>query len=58
MYKFIYVFTKIAFDNLISKGYSAVKCDDENSIYVLENKSELSFDLGDEEYVFSNMLTF
>lgn len=58
MDKFIYVFTKEAFDKLSKIGYRILKADENNSIYVFENKRELSFDLPDDKFLYSNTLTF
>lgn len=56
--KFIYVFTKDAFDKLSESGYQLLKADKINSIYVFENKQNVKFALADKEYLFSDTLTF
>lgn len=58
MDKFIYVFTKEAFDKLITDGYTLLKADNENLIFVFENSGSLKFGLTDDEFVFSSTLTF
>lgn len=59
--KFIYVFTKEAFDKLSLLGYRALKIDDVNQIFVFENskdKGAINFDLCDFDFLLSNILTF
>lgn len=58
MGKFIYVFTKKAFEALMSAGYTLLKSDKKNCIFVFENRNDLNFDLLGSDYVISNTLTF
>lgn len=58
MDKFIYVFTKESFNKLSKIGFRILKADENNSIYVFENKQELSFELSNDKFLCSNTLTF
>ncbi len=59
--KFIYVFEQAAVDKLLAGGYTLLKSDDRNLIYVFENPGDitkLKFDLSDFEFAYSDTLTF
>lgn len=58
MYKFIYVFTKEMSDVLVTLGFSLVKSDEKNKIYIFENNPEKEFTFSKKDFVFSNTLTF
>lgn len=58
MCKFIYVFSKEAYNTLIKCGYEAVKTDCEKNIYVFENKDEINFSLSKSEFVLSDIMAF
>lgn len=57
MSKFIYVFCKDAADKLIANGYRLLKTDERNSLFVFENKPNLTFSL-DVSYILSDTITF
>lgn len=61
--RFIYVFDPKTRNKLIDEGYSLLKSDERNCIYVFENKASQSgtkFSLEDSElrFVLSNVLSF
>lgn len=58
MRKFIYVFSEEACSALVAEGYTLLKSDKKNNMFVFENKSELHFAIDDIEYLFSDTLTF
>lgn len=58
MEKFLYVFSKDNRDLLIAAGYTFLKSDDKNDLYVFVNQANLAFDLADMYFVRSNVLTF
>lgn len=58
MEKFLYVFSKDDRDLLIAAGYTLLKSDDKNDLYVFVNQANLAFDLADMYFVRSNILTF
>lgn len=58
MYKFIYVFTKETSDALIAQGFTPVKSDEKNKVYVFENSPGKKFTFSQKDFVFSNTLTF
>lgn len=58
MEKFLYVFSKDNRDLLIAAGYTLLKSDDKNDLYVFVNQANLIFDLADINFVRSNVLTF
>lgn len=58
MEKFLYVFSKDNRDLLIAAGYTLLKSDDKNDLYVFVNQANLIFDLADIYIVRSNVLTF
>lgn len=58
MEKFLYVFSKDNRDLLIAAGYTLLKSDDKNDLYVFVNQANLIFDLSDIYFVRSNVLTF
>lgn len=58
MEKFLYVFSKDNRDLLIAAGYTLLKSDDKNDLYVFVNQANLAFDLADMYFVRSNVLTF
>lgn len=57
MSKFIYVFCKDAADKLTANGYRLLKTDERNSLFVFENKQDLTFSL-DVSYILSDTITF
>lgn len=58
MEKFLYVFSKDNRDSMIAAGYTLLKSDDKNDLYVFVNQTNLAFDLADMYFVRSNTLTF
>lgn len=58
MERFIYVFGEDAKNTLISLGYTLLKKDIKQEIYVFENSNDLCFELNSWEWVFSDILTF
>ena len=56
--KFIYVFKKEDRDTLLSEGYTLLKEDNSNSMYVFETTEKLCFGLTDMDFVYSDTLTF
>lgn len=58
MEKFLYVFSKDDRDSLIVAGYSLLKSDDKNDLYVFVNQPTMNFDLLDMTFVRSDVLTF
>lgn len=55
---FIYVMSKDACKKMMSLGYTLLKEDTRNKVYVFENKPDMSFDSLDFPHVVSSMLTF
>lgn len=58
MKKFIYTFSEIERDTLLSQGYLILKSDDTKHIYIFKNKENLSFSLADGTFTLSDTLTF
>lgn len=58
MEKFLYVFSKEDRDLLIADGYTLLKSDDKNDLYVFVNQTNMNFDLIDMTFVRSDVLTF
>lgn len=58
MEKFLYVFSKDDRDLLIAAGYTLLKSDDKNDLYVFVNQTNMTFDLVDMSFVCSDILTF
>jgi len=58
MPKFIYVFNEEDRDVLKQNGYNLLKNDNEQDIYIFENKNDICFAFGNMEYVLSDTLTF
>lgn len=59
--KFIYVFDTDARDKLLSANYQLLKADEQQNIFVFENKETHTFAAGDAEdftFVLSDTLTF
>jgi len=57
--KFIYVMDRTSKQKLEDRGYTLLKSDEENMIWVFENREETAFELGfDCQCVFSDVLTF
>lgn len=61
---FIYVMSKADKDKMLALGYSLVREDERNSMWVFQNKDTATFACEDEissagvRFVLSNMLTF
>ncbi len=58
MEKFLYVFSKSARDSLLAAGYTLLKSDEQNEVYVFANQMDMTFDLADISFIRSNTLTF
>ena len=59
MKRFIYVFTKDAAEELAARGYTLLKNDPSNSVYVFVNQDNLTFSLSDNiECALTDTLTF
>lgn len=58
MEKFIYVFSEADRDLLLNRGYSVVKADEPQHMYIFANSDELHFDLSDVHLAYSDTLTF
>lgn len=58
MKKFIYAFSESDRDVLLSQGYTLLKTDNTQKIYVFKNKEELCFSMNDGTFALSNILTF
>lgn len=58
MEKFIYVFSKEDRDALLCAGFSQLKNDENNDLFVFANQTNMNFDLLDIEFVRSNTLSF
>lgn len=58
MEKFIYVFNHDTRDDLIKLGFTILKSDDDNGIYVFANQPSLLFAISDASYLLSDTLTF
>lgn len=58
MEKFLYVFSKDNRDLLIAAGYTLLKSDDKNDLYVFVNQANMTFDIVDMSFVRSDILTF
>lgn len=57
--RFIYVMNSKDKDKLEALGYNLLKADTNNSVFVFENKMNLSFELDEDiQYVLSDTLTF
>lgn len=58
MKKFIYAFSESDRDVLLSQGYTLLKTDNTQKIYVFKNKEELCFSMNDGTFALSDILTF
>lgn len=58
MKKFIYAFSESDRDVLLSQGYTLLKADNTQMIYVFKNKEELCFSMNDGTFALSDILTF
>lgn len=58
MKKFIYAFSESDRDVLLSQGYTLLKSDNTQKIYVFKNKEELCFSMNDGTFALSDILTF
>ena len=58
MKKFIYAFSESDRDVLLSQGYTLLKVDNAQKIYVFKNKEELCFSMNDGTFALSDILTF
>ena len=58
MSRFIYVFADSDRDKLISLGYTLIKADCRQNLYVFENKQTMQFDLHNISFVYSDTITF
>lgn len=58
MEKFLYVFDPEARDKLLCDGFTLLKSNDEDGIYIFANQNTETFDLADITFVRSNTLTF
>lgn len=58
MGKFIYVFTEDDKDKMLLAGFSLIRADSKNKMFVFENKNTMNFSLANIKYVLSDMLTF
>lgn len=58
MKKFIYAFSEPDRDVLLSQGYTLLKADNTQKIYVFKNKEELCFSMNDGTFALSDILTF
>ena len=58
MNKFIYVFSTESRDKLLSAGYKLLKSNNEQDMYVFENKEVHTFSLHNISFALSDTLTF
>lgn len=58
MEKFLYVFDQEARDTLLKDGFTLLKSNEDEDVYIFANKDALTFDLADITFVKSNTLTF
>lgn len=58
MEKFLYVFDQEARDKLLGDGFTLMKSNDEDGVYIFANQDTATFDLADITFVRSNTLTF
>lgn len=58
MKKFIYAFSESDRGVLLSQGYTLLKADNAQKIYVFKNKEELCFSMNDGTFALSDILTF
>ena len=58
MKKFIYAFSESDRAVLLSQGYTLLKADNTQKIYVFKNKEELCFSMNDGTFALSDILTF
>lgn len=56
--RFMYVFSKEDRDDLVAAGYTLIQNDEENKIFVFENKNNLTFDKKNVEHIETDTLTF
>ena len=56
--KFIYVFNSSDKNKLLSLGYTLIKSDEKQSIYVFDNLGKVNFSTSDMDFVLTNTLTF
>lgn len=56
--KFIYVFDIESRDKLIAAGYTLLKSDKRNNVFIFNNNISLSFSYSDINHAFSNVLSF
>lgn len=55
---FIYVFNTDDMEKMLAAGYSLMKADEKNNMYIFADNDGMSFDLSDMCFVRSNTLTF
>lgn len=55
---FIYVFSTEDMEKMLAAGYSLMKADEKNNMYIFADSDGMSFDLSDMCFVRSNTLTF
>lgn len=55
---FIYVFNAEDMEKMLAAGYSLMKADEKNNMYIFADNDGMSFDLSDMCFVRSNTLTF
>ena len=58
MSKFIYLFNRDARDKLLSLGFTILKNNEKDNIFVFENSQTMNFSLSNEEFVFSDTISF
>lgn len=58
MHNFIYVFSEESRDRLKASGFTLLKQDPKQSLYIFKNTPELQFDLLPEDFIYSDILTF
>ncbi len=58
MSNFIYVFSEMGRDKLLSLQYKILKCDENKSVYIFLNKEHQDFSCNDFKFALSDTLTF
>jgi len=56
--KFIYVFQQEACDKLLARGFTLLKHDERNGLWVFENPSIYEFSTDEFRYINSNIISF
>ncbi|MBQ8135058.1 MAG: hypothetical protein IJ192_11730 [Clostridia bacterium] len=56
--KFIYVFSREDYEELLSSGMNLIKADESNHVYIFENDKKRKFDMNEMEFVITDVISF